>query len=127
MDVSKLPPAPWFVNYDEQTDDCGHGVCGISVGLHEDDSADAFLFSHNFQAGDVPDEVETVFEFVVRARQVFDILMNRHWVVMWRGNACHCCWPVSLAPVMYGDSFREFQDVFTAVLETEVWMNRMDG
>jgi hypothetical protein len=80
IDLTKLISAPWFVNYSEETDDYGNGPAGLAIGPHEEDFADTFMFSQNFSAAEgTPEELETAFEFVVLARDAFDVMLRRGW------------------------------------------------
>lgn len=58
----------WFVVYNESSDDQGRGPCSLSIGPHENDSADTFAFSENFNAADgIPEDVEKKFQLLAAA------------------------------------------------------------
>lgn len=66
--------AKWFVNYSEESDEQGNGVCGLAIGPHEEDFADTFAFSRNFPAREgIPEEIDAKFRLIAAAPELLEI------------------------------------------------------
>lgn len=123
IDLTKLAPAPWFVNYSETTDDRGDGPACLSIGPYEEDGADAFMFSETFSASDgSPDRIDAIFEFAALARNAFDVMIRRGWHTWplddgtWEVGSGDGRWWVETIP-----SVLSWPDPFTALVAADQW------
>jgi hypothetical protein len=75
----KIGDQPFYANRNERTwRDGSTGVAWIELGPHEDDCADSFAYSNNFDPGDGPPPgAEEKFEFMALASHVMRPMLDR--------------------------------------------------
>ncbi len=104
MDLSKLTPAPWFVDRDHANFDVAYGTQG--------DASDTFSLLDRYE--------ETDYEFIALARNALDVMMRRKWMAMCDVEAVGGWWVEDARGTPLGMP-RCCPDPFTAIVEADKW------
>lgn len=126
MDLSKLTPAPWYVE-DSRTGsdmfiyegDIDHGAMILSG---EDRDFSIPVIAVSFEEGRFKEEPEDL-EFIALARNAFDVMMRRGWTarMVTFADGWGVCDSHGSPPANFPGALFIFDDPFTALVEADKW------
>jgi hypothetical protein len=124
IDLSKLSPAPWSINARKEID-CKNlpGIDSPTGSVCDFGNSEMYYPTE----GNCPGEAD--FEFMVLARNAFDVMTRRSWYVIpaIEGGWSICATTVFDNPYEHdgsGDCGPKYDDPFTALVEADKWYRK---